>query len=86
MTIASTPRRNRAVIALWKAYHVHATAAAGSREFLASMPTMKARAEQRIEDNDRAAVECLDMLSQTGEDVGKIPRLEDIEEMEKRGE
>lgn len=86
MTIASTSSRNRAVLALWRAYHSHAKDANEARLMIDCWPTRKRMHERDIETNDRAAVECLDILSQVGEDVSRIPRAEDIEAMERKGE
>lgn len=84
MSIASTPRRNRAVLALWRAYHSHATAAKESRHVIETWEMMRANHERAIQYNDHAAVECLDILGQVGEDVSRIISLAEVEEFERR--
>ena len=79
MTISSTPRRNAAVIGLWRTYHGHKREAAQSRAAIENWSAELKRHHATIETHDRCAMECLDILSQIGEDVGKIPPMDYVE-------
>ena len=79
MTISTTPRRNAAVVGLWRTYHGHKREAAQSQAWLDGMNDERKRHAATIDTHDRCAMECLDILSQIGEDVSHIPPLDYVE-------
>ena len=79
MTLSTTPRRNAAVIGLWRTYHGHKREAAQSRDAIENWSAELKRHHAAIETNDKAAMECLDILSQIGEDVSRIPDADYVE-------
>lgn len=76
--ISELPQREPSVRALWTVYLDARDRAAIARSELEAWPARSRALQALIEKNDAASREAMDILSQIGEPVGRVPEREDL--------
>lgn len=80
ITLSDSPTRNPIVLAIWREYHARKSSADAAQSEIDAMPAHKRDLENIVSNESAIMRECLDVLSQWGENVGRIPNAEDIAE------